>query len=79
MTGGDGGAELVGWLELFFDLVVVVCTAVRALGSVAIAVAAAAIGGGMDARWFVVLLLVADGWTCLPDRLPRPARPATTV
>jgi low temperature requirement protein LtrA len=121
--------ELVGWLELFFDLVVVVCTAVLAErlhehpdwgGGVFIVcftaiwslwisfvvytdlanegtriavlmIAAGVIGmmaaalGNLDERanafaiGFVVLLLVAVGWTYLPDRLPRPARPAATA
>jgi hypothetical protein len=49
-------------------------TAARALGSVAIAAVAAAAGGGIDALWFVVLLLAAVGWTVLPLREPRPPR-----
>lgn len=51
-------------------------TAVRALGSVAIAVVAAAACGSIDALWFIVLLAAAVGWTCLPHRLPGGARPA---
>ncbi len=51
-------------------------TAVRALGSVAIAAAAAAACGSVDALWFVVLLLVAVGWTVVPLRDPRRPVPA---
>ncbi len=54
-------------------------TAVRALGSVAIAVVAAAVGGAFDALWFIVLLAVAVGWTCLPHRLPRGPRPTAAT
>jgi len=43
-------------------------TAARALVSVAIAVGAAAVGGGIDAVWFVVLLLAAVAWTAVPPR-----------
>ena len=43
-------------------------TAVRALGSAAIAGLAAALCGSVDALWFVVLLLVAVGWTVAPLR-----------
>jgi len=43
-------------------------TAARCAGSIAIAGLAAALGGGIDAVWFVVLLLVAVGWTVLPLR-----------
>ena len=43
-------------------------TAVRALGSAAIAGVAAALCGSVDALWFVVLLLVAVGWTVAPLR-----------
>jgi low temperature requirement protein LtrA len=51
-------------------------TAIRALGSIAIAAVAAAAGGGIDALWFVVMLLAAVAWTTVPlreDRDPRPA------
>jgi low temperature requirement protein LtrA len=43
-------------------------SAARCLGSVAIAALAATFGGGIDAVWFVVLLLAAVGWTVLPLR-----------
>ncbi len=42
--------------------------AVRALGSVAIVAIAAAAGGGIDAVWFVAVLLAAVAWTALPLR-----------
>ena len=51
-------------------------TAIRALGWVAIVAIAAAAGGGIDALWFVVLLLAAVGWTVLPLREPRVPRAA---
>jgi low temperature requirement protein LtrA len=50
--------------------------AMRPLGSVAIAALAAALGSGIDAVWFVVLLLAAVAWTALPLRDPRPPRVA---
>ena len=43
-------------------------TAVRALGYVAIVAIAAAAGGGIDAVWFVAVLLAAVAWTALPLR-----------
>jgi low temperature requirement protein LtrA len=52
-------------------------TAVRALGSVAIAAVAAAAGGSIDALWFVVLLLVAVVWTAAPPWPGRGPGPAT--
>ena len=51
-------------------------TAARALGSVAIVAIAAAVGGGIDAVWFVVLLLASVAWTALPLRAPRGPRAA---
>jgi hypothetical protein len=39
---------------------------VNTLGSVAIAGAAAAAGGAIDAVWFMVLLLLALAWTIVP-------------
>lgn len=52
-------------------------TAVRAGGSIAIAAAAAAAGGSIDTLWFVVLLLVAVGWTVAPLRAARGPGAAT--
>ena len=40
---------------------------------------AAALCGSVDALWFVVLLLVAVGWTVLPLRGPRGPRAAAAA